>query len=256
MTFCTVWGNMIINSLQQIHRPAGLSTWRYLVYTAQDDKCTETRNSLKFNAKTHFNQIQWLQWYDCSSHRPQMTSICKNLKYLTAQTGRSWTGRSTATYSCTTPRYACTCRLTHMNTHTQPCVTGLFSLFTYKFRLASKTPFWVALGAFLMGLLDGQQWTLWCQIAKIKKKTASIGKQGFSHLQGPQHSWGGAPGWTLVSFRHISSHHTVNVPITVPTCTVSMGNCTYWHQPLITLYLNAKFQLQIGCTSQDIDSWK
>jgi len=36
---------------------------------------------------------------------------------------------------------------------------------------------------------------------------------------------------------------------TVFTSTVSTVDCTYRHQPLTTLYLHAKFQLQILCTS-------
>jgi len=55
---------------------------------------------------------------------------------------------------------------------------------------------------------------------------------------------------TLMSNRGtLASNHTATVPITVPTRNVPIVNCTYGHQPPITLYLRAKFQLHICCTS-------
>jgi len=48
-----------------------------------------------------------------------------------------------------------------------------------------------------------------------------------------------------------ASHHTV----TVPTCTVPIVNCTYGHQPLVTLYLVVARNLSIS-TLLLLDSWK
>jgi len=83
--------------------------------------------------------------------------------------------------------------------------------------------------------------------------TAAEPQIRFLHQCDPQRSFSGAL-WltlmtqTLMSFviSTASDFHR-----TVPTFTVVylMGNCTYGHQPPTILYLQAKFQIQIYCTS-------
>ena len=67
--------------------------------------------------------------------------------------------------------------------------------------------------------------------------------------------------WTLMSSRGRSASHNIvtvpiTVPITVPKCTIYIVNCAYGHQPPITLYLHAKLQLQICCTSLDKNKYE